>query len=215
MGQTRVNQVLRRGRPVAGPQVFIREYFAGSIMAKLEAMENLGPQIEEAAGLVASAMAKGKKLLLFGNGGRAADAQHIAAELVGRLYKVERRGLPALALTTDSSAFSSIANDYGFDQVFSRQLEALAQKGDVVMGISTSGNSPNVLKGVALAKKMGCATIGLSGNGGGKLARLAGLSLSVNGQTSHVQEAHIAIGHAICFLVERELLEKRVIKERK
>jgi len=196
------------------PQSFIREYFAGSIMAKLGAMENLGPQIEEAAHLIASAMAKGKKWILFGNGGSAADAQHLAAELVGRLYKIERRGLPALALTTDGSAFSSIANDYGYDQVFSRQLEALAQKGDVVTGISTSGNSPNVLKAVALAKKMGCATIGLSGNGGGKLAKAARLCLDVQGQTSHVQEPHIAIGHAICFLVERELLEKRLIKER-
>jgi D-sedoheptulose 7-phosphate isomerase len=197
-------------------QAFIRDYFAGSIMAKLAVMESLGPDIEKAGHAIASALAKGKKWLLFGNGGSAADAQHIAAEMVGRLYKLERRGLAALALTTDSSALTCIGNDYGYDQVFARQVEALAQKGDVVLGISTSGNSPNVLKAIQLAKKMGCTTLGLSGKDGGKLAKTAGLCLSVPAaQTSHVQESHIAIGHLLCFLVERELLAGGFIKERK
>jgi D-sedoheptulose 7-phosphate isomerase len=196
-------------------QNFIREYFAGSIMTKLAVMEELGPKIEEAGHQIAAAMAKGKKWFLFGNGGSAADAQHLAAEMVGRLDKLERRGLPAIALTTDSSALTCIGNDYGYEQIFVRQLEALAQKGDVVMGISTSGNSPNVLKAIAFANKMGCSTIALSGHDGGKLAKAASLSLNVNAaQTSHIQESHIAIGHLLCFLVENELLAKRFIKAR-
>ena len=197
-------------------QAFIRDYFATSILVKLQAMESLGPQIEEAGHVIASAMAKGKKWLIFGNGGSAADAQHLAAELVGRLYKLERRGLPALALTTDSSGLTCIGNDYGYDSVFSRQVEALAQKGDVVMGISTSGNSPNVLKALAQAKKMGCVTMALSGNDGGKLAKAARHCLTVAGsQANFIQETHIAIGHLLCFLVERELLASGFIKERK
>jgi D-sedoheptulose 7-phosphate isomerase len=197
-------------------QVFIREYFAGSIMAKVAAMEALGPGIEKAAGLISASMAKGGKWLLFGNGGSAADAQHIAAEMVGRLYKLERRALPALALTTDSSALTCVGNDYGFGDVFSRQIEALAKKGDVVMGISTSGNSPNVLKALALAKKTGCVTLGLSAGDGGKLARLCDVCLTVPvSQPYHAQEAHISIGHLLCFLVERDLLKRRFIKPRR
>src|SRR5882724_7624033 len=114
-------------------QQYIRDYFAGSIMAKLAAMETLGPKIEEAGHAIASAILKGKKWLIFGNGGSAADAQHLAAEMVGRLYKVERRGLPAIALTTDSSALTCVGNDYGYGEIFARQVEALAQKGDVVL----------------------------------------------------------------------------------
>jgi D-sedoheptulose 7-phosphate isomerase len=197
-------------------QAFIRQYLAGSIMAKVAVMEQLGPQIAQAGATIAACMAKGRKWLICGNGGSAADAQHLAAEMVGRLYKLERRGLPAIALTTDSSALTCVGNDYGYEDVFERQVEALALKGDVVMGISTSGNSPNVLKALALAKRMGCATIGLSGAGGGKLAASAGLCISVpSRETFHVQECHIAIGHLICFLVERDLLARRYIKERK
>jgi D-sedoheptulose 7-phosphate isomerase len=205
MGKARVNST----------QEYIRGYFAESIMCKVSVMEQLGPAIEQAALLIAGAMARGNKWLIFGNGGSAADAQHLAAEMVGRLYKLERRGLPALALTTDSSALSCIGNDYGYDEVFSRQVEALAKKGDVVMGISTSGNSPNVLKALALAKKMGCVTLGLGGKGG-KLAKASGLCLAVQGsQPNFIQESHIAIGHLLCFLVERELLARRFIKERR
>jgi D-sedoheptulose 7-phosphate isomerase len=205
MGKARLNST----------QAYIRDYFAASIMTKVSAMQQLGPKIELAASLIAGAMAKGKKWLLFGNGGSAADAQHLAAEMVGRLYKLERRGLPALALTTDSSALTCVGNDYGYEDVFSRQVEALAQKGDVVLGISTSGNSPNVLKALALAKKMGCVTIGLGGKGG-RLPKAARLCLEVDGkQANFIQESHIAIGHLICFLVERELLARGVIKGRK
>ena len=207
MGQTPVKN---------SEQAFIRDYFAGSIMAKLAVMETLSPEIEKAGALIAKSMAAGGKWLLCGNGGSAADAQHLAAEMVGRLYKLERRGLPAIALTTDSSALTCVGNDYGYDEVFARQVEALARRGDVVLGISTSGNSPNVLKAMALAKKMGCITIGLSGKDGGKLAKACEICLSVPAsQTSHVQESHIAIGHLLCFLVERSLLKKRFIKARK
>jgi D-sedoheptulose 7-phosphate isomerase len=194
-------------------QAFIREYFSGSIAAKLAAMQSLGPALEEAAMAVAASIAKGGKWLIFGNGGSAADAQHLAAEMSGRLYKMERRGIPALALTTDSSALSAISNDYGYAEVFARQVEALAKKGDVVLGISTSGNSENVLKAVAKAKKLGCATIAFSGGkGGGKLAKAAGLCLSVASEKGfHVQECHIAMGHALCFMVEKELKRRRFL----
>lgn len=200
---------------IASTQSYIRDYLAESILTKVGVMEELGPKIEEAALLIAAAMARGRKWLLFGNGGSAADAQHLAAEMVGRLYKLERRGLPAIALTTDSSALTCIGNDYGYEDIFARQIEALAVKGDVAMAISTSGNSPNVLKALALAKKMGCVTIGLSGKGG-KLDKAAKLCLAVEGkQPNFIQESHITIGHLLCFLVERELLAKGVIKERK
>lgn len=197
-------------------QIFIREYFAGSIMAKVAVMESLGPDIEKAAALIAASLARGGKWLIFGNGGSAADAQHLAAEMVGRLYKLERRGLAALALTTDTSALTCVGNDYGYSEIFSRQVEALAKKGDVVLGISTSGNSPNVLKAMALAKKIGCVTLGMSAKDGGKLAKLCKVCLNVPAsQPSYAQEAHITIGHLLCFLVERALLKKRFIKARK
>ena len=197
-------------------QAFIRDYFAASIMAKVAVMETLAPDIEKAGKLVANAMQKGGKWLLFGNGGSAADAQHLAAELVGRLYKLERRGLPAIALTTDSSALTCVGNDYGYENIFERQIEALAKKGDIAFGISTSGNSPNVIKALKLAKKMGCVTIALTGNGGALAKKGAvDLCLSVPApQTSHVQESHIAIGHVICFIVEQQLVASKFIKAR-
>ena len=197
-------------------QDFIREYFAASISAKLTAMEQLGPALEEAGKLIAASIAKGGKWMIFGNGGSAADAQHLAAELVGRLYKLERRGLPALALTTDSSALTCVGNDYGYEEIFARQVEALGRKGDVVLGISTSGNSPNVLKGLAMAKKLGCHTIGFSGGKGGKLLKAAKLCLNVPvAQTYTVQETHITMGHILCFLVERDLLRRGFIRKRR
>ncbi len=197
-------------------QAFIKEYFAGSILAKVAAMQQLGPSIEKAAGLITASIQKGGKWLLLGNGGSAADAQHIAAEMVGRLYNVERRGLPAIALTTDTSALTCVGNDYGYDEIFARQVEALAKKGDVVLGLSTSGNSENVLKALALARKMGCATIALTGGSGGKMAKAPGLCLRVPAdKTYHVQEVHITIGHLLCFLVEGELLRKGFIKSRR
>ncbi len=142
-------------------------------------------------------LSEGKKILLFGNGGSAADAQHISAELTGR-YKIERAGLPAIALTTDTSALTAIANDYGYEQVFSRQVEALANSGDLLIGISTSGNSQNVINAFRAGKKKGCKTIGLSGNGGGAMNDEVDINIVVpSSNTPRIQEMHILIGHII------------------
>ncbi len=154
--------------------------------------------------IVSEAIVDGKKLLIFGNGGSAADAQHIAAELTGR-YKSERRGLPAIALTTDTSALTAIGNDYGYKEVFKRQVEALANKGDVVIGISTSGNSKNVIKALKKAKKMDCKTIGFSGKDGGKMNEVCDINIIVpSNDTPRIQEIHILIGHIICQAVDNE-----------
>jgi len=147
----------------------------------------------------------GGKLLLFGNGGSAADAQHVAAEFVGR-FQQERRGLPAIALTTDSSAVTSISNDYGYEQVFARQIEAFGVTGDVALAISASGNSPNVIVGVERAKELGLVTFGLAGGSGGKLALLANVCITVPSKvTARVQECHLALEHILCELVEEAL----------
>lgn len=199
-------------------QSFIREYLAGSILTKVKVLESLTPQLEKAGAIVAQSLAKGGTWLLFGNGGSAGDCQHLAAEMTGRLYKMERRGLPAIALTTDSSALTCIGNDYGFEHVFSRQIEALGRKGDVALGITTSGMSPNVLKGLEQAKRQGLTTIAFSGKGGGALAKAkyVDLCLTVPADfTAHVQESQIAMGHVLCFLVERTLVKKGFIKEKK
>ncbi|WP_303721354.1 D-sedoheptulose 7-phosphate isomerase [Malonomonas rubra] len=165
----------------------------------------LSPAIAEAARLTAEALANGNKVLVMGNGGSAADAQHLAAELVGRFLR-ERRALPAIALTTDTSILTAVGNDYGFEQVFSRQVEALAQPGDVVIGISTSGNSPNVLAALVAARAADCRTIGLLGRDGGSIAGQVDLALVVPVQeTPHIQESHVTIIHVLCDLVEREL----------
>ncbi len=148
------------------------------------------------------AMKNGKKILIFGNGGSAADAQHIAAELVGR-YKTERRGLPAIALTTDTSALTAIANDFGYERVFERQVEALANEGDLLIGISTSGNSENVNRALKLGREMGCKTIGLSGKDGGAMNGLCDLNIVVpSDDTPRIQEMHIMIGHIMCQAVD-------------
>jgi D-sedoheptulose 7-phosphate isomerase len=146
----------------------------------------------------------GGKILLMGNGGSAADSQHIAAEIVGR-YKRERRGLPAIALTTDTSILTSIGNDYGFDFIFSRQVEALCNPLDVVIGISTSGDSSNVVLGIKRAKEIGATTVALTGGTGGKLVTLCDHKLVVpSTKTARIQEAHIFIGHSLCDLLEVE-----------
>jgi D-sedoheptulose 7-phosphate isomerase len=146
----------------------------------------------------------GGKILLFGNGGSAADAQHIAAELVGR-YKVERKSLPAIALTTDTSALTAIGNDYGYTHVFDRQVAALANKGDVVIGISTSGNSINVINALKLALKLNCKTIGFTGQDGGEMKDICDITLDVPSEdTPRIQEMHILIGHTICHLIDQE-----------
>ncbi|SEM76504.1 D-sedoheptulose 7-phosphate isomerase [Mucilaginibacter sp. P25] len=160
-------------------------------------------KLEKAAELIIETIKNGKKLLLFGNGGSASDAQHIAAEFTGRYVK-ERRGLPAIALTTDTSALTAIGNDYGFPAVFSRQVEALAQPGDLVIGISTSGNSENVVSGLLEAKNRGCRLIGLSGANGGMISVVCDITLNVNSDiTARVQEMHILIGHLLCSAVDR------------
>jgi D-sedoheptulose 7-phosphate isomerase len=161
--------------------------------------------IFEAASLITDCLKSGGKILLFGNGGSAADAQHVAAELVGRFVR-ERDGLPAVALTTDSSILTAVGNDYGFDRIFARQVQALGRPGDVVIALSTSGNSPNVLEGVKAAKQGKLKTIGLSGNQGGLLAGQADMTITIpSDSTARIQECHITIGHLLCELVEREL----------
>ena len=147
----------------------------------------------------------GGKLLFFGNGGSAADAQHLAAEFVGR-FQIERHALPAIALTTDSSILTAVGNDYGFDQIFARQVQALGRPGDVAIGISTSGNSPNVTGAIKQAAKQDLKTIGLAGKDGGSLAKAVDVSIVVaSTNVARVQECHITIGHILCELVENDL----------
>ena len=160
------------------------------------------------AELLADAFRKGNKVLLFGNGGSAADAQHIACELAGKFY-LDRAPLPAIALTTNTSTLTAIGNDYRYEEIFSRQLKALVREGDVVIGISTSGNSPNVLRGIEEAKRLGATTIAFTGRGG-KLKKLADCVLAVPSvDTPRIQEAHITAGHIICYLVEQALFGNR------
>ena len=173
------------------------------VMAAVE--RDLTPAIENAAMLLAECFRRGNKLLVMGNGGSAADAQHLAAEIVGR-FKLERRALPAIALTTDSSILTAVGNDYGFESIFSRQVEAHAVAGDVVVGISTSGNSPNVQLALQRAAEAGCRTVALLGKDGGTIKGVAELSITVpSHDTPRVQEGHITIIHILCDLVEREL----------
>jgi D-sedoheptulose 7-phosphate isomerase len=168
-------------------------------------IDEIQSYIYTACVLITDTLAHGNKVLLCGNGGSAADAQHIAAELTGR-YKTERRGLPGIALTTDTSALTAIGNDFGYDKVFERQVEALANKGDLLIGISTSGNSANVLNALQKAKNMGCRTIGLSGRGGGEMNTLCDINIVVpSDDTPRIQEMHILIGHIMCQSVDDAL----------
>ncbi len=161
--------------------------------------------IQKATETVISALKAGGKVVLFGNGGSAADSQHIAAELVGRFSK-ERKGLPAFALTTNTSILTAIGNDYSYSKIFARQLDALADKKDVAIGISTSGKAANVIEAIELANKKGITTIALTGGDGGELAKVAKISVIVPSKsTPRIQEAHITIGHIICQLIEDEL----------
>ncbi|WP_296916268.1 SIS domain-containing protein [uncultured Megasphaera sp.] len=170
----------------------------------LEATKILIPQIEKAGQLIKDALHQGKKIIFCGNGGSAADAQHLAAEIVGRFQK-ERPALPALALTVDTSAITAIANDYGFETVFRRQLEGLGNAGDILVGISTSGNSKNIIQAITYAKSHQITTIGLTGNGGGQMKNLCDLCLDIpSPKTSHTQEMHIMIGHILCEIAESD-----------
>jgi D-sedoheptulose 7-phosphate isomerase len=166
----------------------------------------LRPEIEQIAARMTSVVLGGGKVFWMGNGGSAADSQHLAAELVARFAR-ERRALASIALTADSSILTAVANDYSFDQVFSRQLEAQCHSNDVVVGISTSGNSENVVSGVRTAKRLGAFTVALTGSGGGRLAREADVSLVVpSNVTARIQEAHILIGHILCDWIETALI---------
>jgi len=161
--------------------------------------------ISNIARLLIEAYRNGKKVVLFGNGGSAADAQHIAAELLGRFY-LERKPLPVEALSVNTSLLTAIGNDYGFDQVFSRQIDALGNSGDVAIGISTSGNSPNVLEAIRLARRKKMKTVGLTGDNGGQLKAEAEYCICVpSRETPRIQEVHILIGHILCEIVEKAL----------
>ena len=158
--------------------------------------------VAKAAGLMAEAVRAGRKVIWFGNGGSATQGQHMAAEFVGR-FRRERRSLPSLSLTENMASVTAIGNDYAFERIFSRQLEGLGQAGDVAVGLSTSGNSPNVLEGLRAAKTLGLAAIGLTGGDGGRMDALCDVCIRVPSTvTAHVQEAHLAIGHILCGLVE-------------
>ena len=165
-------------------------------------MDVMIPAIEKASIIVVKTLEKGNKILLCGNGGSAADAQHIAAELTGR-YKTSRKGLAGIALTTDSSALTAIGNDFGYDLIFERQVEALGREGDLLIGISTSGNSANIIHAFNCAKNIGCNIIGFSGRDGGKMDAVCDLNLIVpSHDTPRIQEMHILIGHIICQAVD-------------
>lgn len=166
---------------------------------------HLSNEIEKSINAIVKCIKKGNKIVLFGNGGSAADAQHIAAEIIGR-FEINRKSFPAISLTTDSSVITSLSNDYSYDIVFSRQCESLVSQGDVVIGISTSGNSKNIEKGLVTAKKRGAVTIGLLGNKGGAIKKTVDIPIVVNSsRTSRIQEVHRVIYHIICEIAERNL----------
>lgn len=175
------------------------------IAADFLRLKEMSAAIEAAACMWIEALRTGGKVMFCGNGGSAADAQHLAAELSGR-YELDRPGMAGLALTTDTSALTAIGNDMGFDRVFSRQVEALGRPGDVLYAISTSGNSPNIVAAVEMAKRLGIKTIAVTGDGGGKLKDICDLALCAPaGKANHIQELHIAVGHMLCGLAERAL----------
>jgi D-sedoheptulose 7-phosphate isomerase len=190
-------------------QSIIKFEFEEHLKTSQATFESIGHSVEVAAKLCIDCLKNGNKILLFGNGGSAADAQHIAAELVGR-YKTERKGLAAIALTTDTSALTAIGNDFGYDCVFDRQVEALANTGDVAIGISTGGSSANVASALKLAKDLDCKTIGFSGRGGGEMNELCDINIVVPAQdTARIQEMHIVIGHTICHLIDLAFSEAK------
>jgi len=187
--------------PTMSPDPRVLAAFA-EMAEGVAALPALAPAVEEAAGLMVAALRAGRTLLFCGNGGSAADAQHLAAEFMGR-YLRDRAPLPALALTVDTSALTAIGNDYGFEQVFARQLNGIGRPGDVLVALSTSGRSPNVLRAIEAAKVLGIATIGLTGRQGGDMAALCDVCLRVPAdRTPRIQELHIAVGHVLCELVE-------------
>lgn len=196
----------------AGMEDHIVKIFKESIRVK-EAFvnENLG-KLAGIVEVIIAALKAGNKILIFGNGGSAADAQHLAAEFINR-FVIERPPLPAIALTTDTSVITSIGNDYDFSEIFSKQIRAIGQPGDIAWGISTSGSSANVLKALETAKKIGLVTIAFTGKDGGNIAKIADLSVNVaSSVTARIQEAHITAGHVICDLVDIKLFQKPDLK---
>ncbi|MBA2853101.1 D-sedoheptulose 7-phosphate isomerase [Methanococcus maripaludis] len=184
----------------------MKTYFKESSDLKMKFIEYNEENLINSINIITNALKNGNKILICGNGGSAADSQHFAAEIVGR-YKLERKGYPAIALSTDTSILTAIGNDYGFEKIFERQIEALGNNGDILIGISTSGNSENVINAVKIAKNMGIYTIGLLGKEGGKLNNLVDLSLLVpSNNTPRVQECHLTIYHVICEEVEKKLM---------
>jgi len=187
----------------------IKDILLESIQVKEEILRNQISSIVEIAELMIDCLKKDGKVIVFGNGGSASDSQHIAAELVGR-FKKDRSALAGIALTANTAVLTSLANDYGYDVVFSRQIEALGKKNDVVLGISTSGKAKNVALGIKQAKKMGIKTVALSGGDGGEIVKLADVSLLVPSKvTARIQEAHITIAHIICEMIEQELCQEQ------
>ncbi|MFA5362551.1 MAG: D-sedoheptulose 7-phosphate isomerase [Candidatus Omnitrophota bacterium] len=183
----------------------IKDLLLESIQVKEDLLHDYIDKIIEITTLIIDSLKKDGKVMLFGNGGSASDSQHIAAELIGR-FKKDRNALPAIALTTNTSIITSLANDYGYEIVFSKQIEALGRKNDVAIGISTSGKAKNVAQGIKQAKKMDIKTIALTGGDGGELAKLADVSLVVPSLvTARIQEAHITIGHIVCEIIEQTL----------
>ncbi len=172
--------------------------------AMFNALEALFPLISDVGIKMQQCIKNSGKILIMGNGGSAADAQHIAAEIVGR-FKKERKGMAAIALTTDTSILTSVGNDYGYDYIFARQVEALCRPEDIVIGITTSGNSANVVRAMEAAKEIGATTVGLTGGTGGKLLNLCDFSLIMpSSVTARIQEAHIFVGHSLCEILESE-----------
>lgn len=185
----------------------IRESLLESAALLQRVAEELPEEVVQVAEMIIGALKAGGKVAFCGNGGSAADAQHLAGELVGRFRK-ERKAYAALALTTDTSTLTAIGNDYGFAEVFARQVEGLLGPGDALVAISTSGNADNCVRAVQVARERGVATIGLTGEGGGRLAETCDLCLRIpHTVTAHIQEAHIAIGHVLCGLIEQALAD--------
>lgn len=184
---------------------FVHAEISGMAAAMQQLADCCAATVADIAQACIESMRAGGKIMLCGNGGSAADAQHLAAELIGR-YKLERNAMAAIALTTDTSIITALGNDYGYDTIFARQVEGLGRPGDVLIGISTSGNSRNVLLAMEKAAAMGVTTVAFTGAGGGKMAQMADLALCVPASiTNHIQEMHITCGHLVCELVEQAL----------
>ncbi len=188
---------------------------AREVADELAASADVRKKVAEAARLVTKALMAGRKVLFCGNGGSAADSQHIAAELVGR-FKTERAAMAAIALTTDTSILTSIANDYGYPEVFRRQVEALGARGDVLVALSTSGNAENILRAVEQAKRQGLATVGMTGSAGGELSRAVDIAVCVPSDLPpRIQECHSIIGHALCEVVEQAVSLQAAARDKK